>query len=188
MTKLKLFLNGFRREENGSIAIETVLIIPALFWAYLAMFAIFDSYRQYGMNQKAAYTIADMVSRETTPIDDQYLDGAQEMMRFLTNAPSVGEVSIRVSSIRYDADDDLYDLEWSEARGWKPSLSPAQVANWHTRLPVLTDNDRITLVETWVKYDPPFDTGLSDRVVQNFVFTKPRYAPQVLFDDGTGTL
>lgn len=185
MKHLKTWLRAFGRKEEGTIAVETVLVIPALFWTYLAMFAIFDAYREYATNQKAAYVIADMVSRETTPIDDAYVEGAREMMKFLTGAPNVTNVSIRVSSINYDADTNSYGLDWSEKRGWVPNLTAGTVSGWANRLPQLSDNDRITLVETWVKYDPPFNTGLSDRIVQNFVFTKPRYAPRVLFDDGT---
>lgn len=185
MRPMTTWLDAFRKEEDGSIAIETVLVIPALFWAYLAMFAIFDAYRQYALNQKAAYVIADMVSRETTPIDDSYVDGAREMMRFMTGTTSVSDVSIRVSSLSYDGVADKYEKDWSEKRGWISTLTDGQVSGWTNRLPLMSDNDRVTLVETWVKYDPPFNTGLSDRIVQNFVFTKPRYAPRVLFDDGT---
>jgi hypothetical protein len=87
-----------------------------------------------------------------------------------------------VSSLSYDADADAYLLDWSEVRGWVPRLSAAQVRDWHDRLPVMTDNERITVVETWVKYEPPFKVGMSSREIRNFVFTRPRYAPQVLFD------
>ena len=29
--------------EEGSVAVETVIILPLLIWAYLAMFTIFDT-------------------------------------------------------------------------------------------------------------------------------------------------
>ena len=179
------WLRDFRDDEEGVLAVELVLIIPALFWAYLAMFAIFDAYRQYSVNQKGAYTLGDMVSRETTPINDDYLDGAQELMQYLTNARQLSDVAVRISSLKYNETDDKYELDWSKERGWMPELTATQVQNWHDRLPVMTDNDHVTVVETWVKYDPPFNTGLSNREIENFVFTRPRYAPRVLFDDGS---
>lgn len=185
MSKIKQWLRKFQKDEDGTIAIELVLIIPALFWAYLAMFAIFDAYRQYSVNQKVAYTLGDMVSRETTPIDDAYMDGSRDLLKFLTNAQQIGDVSVRISSLKYNETDDIYELDWSEKRGWVAALTADQVKEWHDRLPVMTDNDHITVVETWVKYDPPFDTGLSEREIKNFVFTRPRYAPRVLFDDGS---
>jgi len=48
-------------------------------------------------------------------------------------------------------------------------------------------NERLTIVETFVKYDPPFNSGLSNHEITNFVFTRPRYAPRVLwYDAGSG--
>ncbi len=182
MKKASNWLRNFRKDEEGTIAIELVLIIPALFWAYLAMFAIFDAYRQYSVNQKGAYTLGDMVSRETTPINGEYLNGSRELLQYLTNTRELSDVAIRVSSLKFDADNDIYELDWSEKRGWVTSLSASQVENWHDRLPVMTNNEYVTVVETWVKYDPPFNTGLSNREIQNFIFTKPRYAPRVLYE------
>ena len=188
MSRLKFYWLAYRDEERGSIAIETVLIIPALFWAWLAMFAIFDAYRQYSINQKAAYTIGDMVSRETAPIDDNYIKGMRDMLKYLTNTRQTTDVAIRISSVQYDEEDDIYALEWSEIQGtFIAALAEGETNKWHDRLPILPDNERITIVETFVKYDPPFDTGLSDRIVRNFVFTRPRYAPCVQFDDGSIT-
>lgn len=179
---------AFRKDDSGSIAIETMLIIPGLFWAYLAMFAIFDSYRHHAINQKAAYTIGDLVSRETTPIDADYMTGMQDLLKYLTRTADIGDVSIRISSLQYDETQDIYKRDWSEVKGGLVQpLANGSTDDWHARLPVLPDKERITVVETFVKYDAPFNTGLSERTIQNFVFTRPRYAPCVLFDDGTLT-
>ncbi|MEO1557910.1 MAG: hypothetical protein AAFS01_15875 [Pseudomonadota bacterium] len=177
------YLRGFARDENGNIAIECVILLPLLFWAYLSMFAIFDAYRQHAINQKAAFTIGDIVSRQTTPIDPAFLDGMRNTLKYLTNVPN-SDTSIRITSVRYDANNNIYKRDWSKKRGWMPALSNNEVKNWHDRLPVLVHNERLILVETFVKYDPPFATGLQERTITNFVFTSPRYAPQVLWSDG----
>ncbi|MEP1538701.1 MAG: hypothetical protein ABJQ34_08685 [Paracoccaceae bacterium] len=185
---IKRAVHAFRKDETGSIAIETMLIIPALFWAYLAMFAIFDSYRHHAINQKAAYTIGDLVSRETTPIDVDYMTGMRDLLKYLSRTANTSDVSIRISSLQYDETQDIYKREWSEVQGGLVQpLSSGSTDNWHARLPILPDKERITVVETFVNYDAPFNTGLSDRTIQNFVFTRPRYAPCVLFDDGSLT-
>ncbi|MEP6017441.1 MAG: hypothetical protein ABJ251_03030 [Paracoccaceae bacterium] len=183
---IKRAVLAFRKDESGSIAVETVIIIPALFWAYLAMFAIFDSYRHHALNQKAAFTISDLISRETTPIDLDYLVGMQDLLRFLSRTANLDDVSIRVSSLKYDEAQDIYEREWSQSQGdlTQPLIS-GSTDDWHDRLPVMPDNEYITVVETFVRYDAPFKTGLSERTIQNFVFTRPRYAPCVLFDDGS---
>ncbi|MGJ8627510.1 MAG: TadE/TadG family type IV pilus assembly protein [Sulfitobacter sp.] len=167
----------FMRREDGTIAIEAMIVLPLLFWTYLSMFSIFDAFRMYSINQKAAYTIGDAISRETVPIDGQYLEGAQDLFEYLARAQ--GQSSIRVSQVWYDAVADEYHSDWSQVRGTVAALVDADVKNWHQKLPVLPDKERLVLVETWSEYDPPFNTGLEEREIRNFVFTRPRYAPRV---------
>lgn len=176
-------LAGFKSDERGSIAVEAVIILPMLFWTYLALFSIFHAYRTYAVNQKAAYTIGDMISRETNPIDSDYLNGARALLMYLTNGQN-DETAVRVTIVRYDANQDKYLRDWSQARGYAVAATEVEVADWDDRLPVMPHNERIIVVETYLQYDPPFDTGLAQREVRNFVFTKPRYAPQVLWSAG----
>ncbi|GGX52990.1 hypothetical protein GCM10007385_21290 [Tateyamaria omphalii] len=176
-------LRTFHDDERGSLAVETVIIIPVLFWAYLSMFAIFDSYRQHSINQKAAYTIGDIISRETTPLDTAYMNGTRDVLAYLT-ANTEGNVAVRVTSVKYDAENGVYKRDWSQAKGWRPARGDADVSELKTLLPVMPHNEHVMVVETFVKYDPPFATGLQNREIQNFVFTRPRYAPRVLWSDG----
>ena len=182
MRTLRQYLKRFSRDETGGLAIETVVILPVLFWSYLSMFAIFDAYRQHAINTKAAYTIGDMVSRETTPLDSNYMTGVREMLAYLT-VNDTSDVSVRITSVRYDADSNNYERDWSEEKGWNSRLTTTQVKALKDALPVMPDNERVIVVETFVKYDPPFKTGLQPREIKNFVFTRPRYAPQVLWSD-----
>lgn len=167
----------FLRREDGSVAIEAMIVMPLLFWTYLSMFSIFDAFRMYSINQKAAYTIGDAISRETAPIDDQYLEGVQDLFEYLSR--SQDKSSIRITSLWYDAAADEYHADWSQKRGTVDVLTDIDVRNWHEKLPVMTDKTFMTLVETWSDYDPPFNTGLEERQIRNFVFTRPRYAPCV---------
>lgn len=182
MKRLYHYLNGFCRKEDGTIAVETVLILPVLFWGYVSLFAIFDAYRQHAVTQKAAYTLSDVVSRETTPIDTSYLSGSREMLAYLT-AKTTSDVAIRITSVKYDGVNKVYKRDWSKAKGWMPALTNAMVAELADDLPTMPHNERVTVVETFVKYSAPFNTGLSDRTIHNFVFTRPRYAPRVLWQD-----
>lgn len=181
MKRLIRILQTYRREERGSIAIETVILLPALFWTHLTMFAIFDAYRQHAITQKSAYTIGDIISRETTPIDAAYMNGAREMLAYLT-ATIETDVSIRISSVKYNATDEKYERVWSHSSGWLPGLSETDVDGLANRLPVMPDNEQVVVVETSIEYDPPFNTGLYDRRIENFVFTRPRYAPRVCWE------
>lgn len=179
-TMLKTFRRGtFARREDGSVAIEAVIMLPMLFWTFLSLFSIFDAFNQYSANQKAAYTLGDMISRSTVAIDDDYLDGAQDLFDYLTRSPQ--ESSIRVSMLRYNEPNKTYSVFWSQSRGWNQPLTNSDVTTWDTLLPVMPDKEYVLVTETWAKYVPPFKTGLEKSTIQNFVFTRPRYASCVLW-------
>ena len=133
------------------------------------------------MHQKAAYTISDMISRETLPIDGAYLDGAHTLFDALTRTPQ--DSSIRVSILQYDGQNNRMKLDWSKTRGSSAALEEQSIRAWTDRLPKLVNGERIIIVETAASYDPPFNTGLEQREIKNFIFTRPRYAPQILWTD-----
>lgn len=182
MRAVRTFLARFSRDDRGSVAVETVIIIPMLFWAYLSMFSIFDAYRQHSVNQKVAFTIGDIISRETNPLTPDYIDGVRTLTRYLSAARTDSEVAVRVTSVRWDDTKQLYKRDWSQARGWVSPLGNNDLSTMANRLPIMPHNERLMIVETFVKYDPPFNTGLKERTISNFVFTRPRYAPRVLWD------
>jgi hypothetical protein len=171
----------FMRREDGSIALEATIIMPVLFWTYLSMFSIFDAFRMYSVHQKAAFTIGDALSRETVPIDNDYFDGVLDLYEYLSR--SQGQTSMRISSVWYDEENDVFNTDWSQTRGSMPALTSEDTQNWHQRIPVLVDNEHVIILETWSEYNPPFRTGLEEREIRNLVFTRPRYATCVLWID-----
>ncbi len=175
-------LRRFARQERGSVAVEAVILLPLVIWTFLALYAAFHSYRTYAINQKAAYTIGDMISRETNPMDLAYLNGTHQLFAYLTGA-NQQDLSIRLTAVYYDEDTETYELDWSQATGGADPATVEQVAGWEDNLPVLPDQERVMVVETFHNYDPPFATGLNARTVANFIFTRPRYAPQILWED-----
>ena len=167
---------GFSRDERGSVAVEAVLILPMLFWTYLALFSSFHAFRTYTLNQKAAYTIGDMISRETNPLDASYMDGTRELLGYLVNARR-DDVSVRVTQVKYDAGEAKYKRVWAMAKGDIGEATETEVTTWADQLPIMPDGEQVIVVETKFTYDPPFDIGLNERDVNNFVFTRSRYAP-----------
>lgn len=179
------WLGAFGRREEGSITLETILMVPLFTTAFFGMYATFDAYRMHAVQQKIAYSIGDIISRETTPINDAYMTGMRNLVKYLSRIDSNNDISVRVTIIRYDEDSNRYRRDWSRERGFRQGLTTNEV-EWlglNQRLPVMSDNDRLILVETAVKYTPPVDFGLPEFNIQNRVFTRPRYAPQVLFSN-----
>ena len=183
MMNMSRLLRRFRDTERGSVALECVLVIPMLTWAYLSMYSFFHAYRTHSLNIKTAYAIGDAVSRETAPLDAAYLNGIHQMAAYMSWTQT-SDFALRITSVKYNATDDKYERDWSQVKGWVPSLDDAAVEALRTQLPTMPDGERVVVVETFEKYDPPFNMGLSDHEIHNFVFTRPRYAPRVLWDDG----
>lgn len=171
-------LRRFARDESAVVAIESVVMLPMLFWGYVAMFTFFDAYRQTSINLKAAYTVSDMVSRETLAINPAYLNGAHNLLELLTR--SSDPTRLRVTIARWDNVAKKYRRDWSQARGGAVALTEAQVEALAPKLPIMVHNERVIIVETWSTYDPPFNVGLEEQNLYNFVFTRPRFAPQVV--------
>jgi Flp pilus assembly protein TadG len=95
---LRARLSAYFRNTGGSVSVELVLVTPMLFWAIGASYVFFDGYRQSTVNLKAAYTISDLVSRETAAVNDDYIDSMYNLLQLLTRAQS--EVKLRISVIR----------------------------------------------------------------------------------------
>ncbi len=174
-------LRRFAKREDGSVAVEAMIILPWMFWAFLVCFSIFDTFRMYNINQKAAYTVGDSVSRETAPLDTAYLNGMRQMFEYLAASP--GQSTLRVSSLRWDEDDNRFYADWSQVSGnARPALTDQDVIGMTNRLPLMPDDERIILVESWTDYDPVFATGLEQQEITNFVFTRLRFTPNLCWE------
>lgn len=174
-------LKVFRADTRGSVSIEFVLAMPMLFWAFMAMYVYFDGYRQSGVNLKAAYTIADLVSRETEPIDDEYMDSMRKLHRLLTRANTY--TNLRITVVRWSDSQDRYYRDWSAARGVGVlALTNDDMLALADKLPTMPDAERVILVETTNTFVPLLNVGMENKELKNFVFTRPRFAPQVCWE------
>lgn len=167
----------FRKDEDGSVSVEAIIIIPLLFWAIMAVFSYFDGYRQSALNLKAAYTIGDLISRETQEVDDTYIDTMQELMTMMVGSRT--DVDIRISLIRFDEDDNRHYVNWSTVRGFTEELTDDNIGDLRDKLPPMPDADTLILVETSNLFVAPFNVGIDDIELDNFVFTRPRWTNQV---------
>ncbi|MBJ3761818.1 hypothetical protein ILP92_03525 [Maribius pontilimi] len=183
--KLKALLARFRRREHGGLSIESVLTLPTLAWALLAMFSYFDGLRQYNVNIKAAHTMGDLLSRETELVDDDYIDGMHDVLKFLVRAD--GDPRMRISVVAYDSGDDAFELKWSEVRGGGKALTPDSLNEITDRLPQAFGGSQLIVVETAVDHKAPFIFGVGDQTLTNFLVTRLRFVPELGHKDMTET-
>jgi len=174
-------LRGFKQDEKGTLLAETVIILPLLLWAYLALFVYWDAYRAVNTSQKAAYMISDMISREKTRLPANYPTGLRNVMRFLIDSDR--DVKIRVTSIYWSITDNRFTVAWSRSPdNAMPQLTTATLQNVKNHIPKMADSDTVVLVETEVKYEPLFNIGLQDSVLRQFIVTRPRTLPKICLD------
>lgn len=168
----------FRAGEDGSVSLEAVLITPMLFWTIMAGYTYFEAYRQSASNIKAAHTIGDVISREVRVINDAYIDSMEEMFRLMV--VNQADLKIRVSLVKYHEDTNSHSVEWSANRGgFTEKLTLADVALIKDALPPMSDQNTLILVETSNTFVPLFRVGLGNIELENFIFTRPRFANNI---------
>ncbi len=196
MRALKLNTGRFHREENGSIPVEGVLAFTFLAWWYIASFQYFDAFRQKNINLKAAYTVADLLSRETgpiptdptsVPVNQPYIDGMNTVFDYLTNSNKA--TWIRVSSVYWDDTAQKYRVDWSTPSGsGHEALTTTKLQAFKDRIPVLPTGDTVIVVETFMAFEPIFSIGLDARWFETFITTAPRFASCLPWEsNGCGT-
>jgi len=160
-------LHKFLNEEDGSMSIELLLMVPILTWALLSTFVYFDAFRVESNANRAALTLADMFSREETPITPEYMNSARELLRALTYEEA--NPDFRVTVYRYRENQDDYRRVWSQHRGMGGRLNNNALKQLQDegRLPMMADGDRSILVETRVNYDAPFSIGMGPFIPTN---------------------
>lgn len=174
---VKLIMRKFRRNEEGSIAIEAVLIFPILCWAYLGTFVFFDAFRTQSNSVKATYTIADMLSREDDAFTPNYMSALWRLQKFLTTSNK--EPRLRISEVQFSAAQNKNIVIWSQTRGTVPVMTTARLQNYTDQIPFMPDGEKVVIVETWLVYEPIFTFGLDAMVFQSFIATRPRFASQL---------
>jgi hypothetical protein len=184
--RLKVYGRQFGDETRGSIPTEGVLAFAFLIWWYIASFQFFDAFRQKNVNLKAAYTVADLVSRQTQDLDPAYIDGMNTLFDYLTFSRK--PTWVRVSVVEWDPVNTKYKIYWSYATSSHPVHTDTTINLQANRIPVMPVGDSVVLVETFMAYEPIFNIGdMGARIFDTFITTRPRFAAKVGFQGANVT-
>ncbi|MFY2826092.1 TadE/TadG family type IV pilus assembly protein [Ruegeria sp. MALMAid1280] len=177
------FLARFARSEHGGLAFEGIVVFPIFVWSITLGYTFFDGFRQNTANLKAAYTVGDLISRETDELTDTYAQSMYTVMRRMVNNNST--LKMRLSFIMYQEDDDRHYVHWSTTCGFVGTWDNSNIDRIKENLPPMADLDTLILVETLNDYNPLFKTGwlTKDHEFTNFVFTRPRFTDLVKAPD-----
>lgn len=179
---------GFMRDERGNVLGEAVVILPMVIWSYLAFFVYWDAYKTTNVAQKAAFTVADLISREQVTLGTSYVPGMLNLLRYLVDDQT--STKIRVTSLLFsegatvnigqDDPDDKTMVQWSiSPNNLMIPYTDATLQNVLNKIPAMYDGDSVILVETMMDFNPMFDVGMASRQVTNFVVTRPRFLPKI---------
>lgn len=180
--RIASFFKGFARDTRGYVTVEAVIVFPALLFLFGVGWTYFDAFRQQAVNQKANYVISDMISRETDPLDGTYITNARSLLRTLTKTRGA-ESDLRITVVRFDEDNGGWRVKWSKKRGNQPRMRNSDMSEYADRLPTGTNGEELVIVETWDQFVPIFKVGLDTFDIRTYSFTRPRYAPQVVFSN-----
>ncbi|WP_282118797.1 TadE/TadG family type IV pilus assembly protein [Ruegeria atlantica] len=177
---LRRALGTFVRRESGSLTVESALLAPMLVWSVVMTYGYFDGFRESTANLKAAFTVSDLISREAeNEITDTYASSMYVIFNRMVrdNTP----LKMRLSLVRYNAEDDLHIVEWSTHCGFTGTWNNGNVKPLADTLPAMADLDTLIVVETSKDYDPPINTDwlASPHKFDNVVFTRPRFVPTI---------
>lgn len=190
MRSLKHRFRSFLRDEDGLILAEGLLMLPLMVWALVAIFVYWDVFRTINVTQKAAYGVADLLSRQRDTISTDFANGLQNVMDFLT--PGGHPVKMRITSLECQgvsgggctATDGTYKLLFSFSPGGKvPPLTQADIQQWKgVKVPVLNNQESVYVLETSVEFKAQLQTaiaglmiGVDDATYGQFIVTKPRH-------------
>lgn len=174
-------IRNFRHREDGTIMVEVVTIVPVLALFLISMVVYFDAYRLKSVNLKASYTISDMVSRITPTVDGDFIAGLKTTYDFLVDSDF--PTSIRVTLVQFDTedpdndDDGTHILNWSHGIGVFDDLTDGTLNEITDKIPLMGHGDNLFIVQTRMQYHAPFNVGIPDYDINNFVATRPRFIP-----------
>jgi hypothetical protein len=175
---------GFWHNESGAITVELVIYLPFLLWVWLNLFAYWDAYHQANISQKAIYSVADMITREQTAIDDSYRDGLRKVFAHLMDLET-GQVRMRITSLTYSMDSEAsgsFKVQWSYSPdGEMDVLSSDKLnAQYLAHIPAMAVGDSAIMIETHVPYAPPihydgFGLWQANDEIADLIVMRPRF-------------
>ncbi len=181
LSKIRHVIKSVKKNESGSMTVDSVLIFPVLIWTISGSFTFFEGFRQSSINLKAAYTVGDLISRETTTVTDTYVQSMHLLMYRMVEAES--PMSLRVSFVVFDKEDDRHYVRWSTTcgDGYAFAWTDDNIGTIRNNLPPMPDQDSLIIVETTNKFVPAFGYQWINEgyTFDNFVFTRPRFTNEV---------
>jgi hypothetical protein len=173
-------LRVFAAETDAMLSVEAALMAPLLAFFLSVLYTTFDIFRFDATNSKAAYTIGDLMSRETEAVNQPFINGMKGIFDYMTlSNPS--STWLRVSVVRYDGDDEEFKLVWSHGSTGVISLTQETLSVVEPQIPEMAEEDTVIVVETYMPYVMSLPVGMKNFAYKNVVITRPRFSAQLVW-------
>lgn len=172
----------FWKSTDAAVSIETVLVMPVLMFFFVSSFVFFEAFRKYNQTVKAAYTVGDALSRKMNSVTQAEMEGLGDLFNYLT-FNSEDTAWLRVTEVQRKASG--YEVRWSYATDGKPLRTNATLSELMPRIPELSTDERIVVLETYSIHQPVIDIGIQPQMFQNIIVTKQRFASFLSYPEGT---
>lgn len=173
----------FARNERGAILLETIIMLPVLIWALMAMAAYWDAYRTVNRQQKAAYAVADVIARQRT-VTPAYVDAMDNVVNYMLDDGQT--VKLRLTSVGWSDGNNRFEVKWSRSpSSLMPALTTATLQPLVGKIPKMTASSTIMLLETELAYEPNINVGVNNamgvqaQTLKQFIVTRPRFSDKI---------
>lgn len=181
---LRHHLRRFFAQERGNAVIETVIILPTMLVAWIALYAFWEAYSSRTAFQKAGHVAADLLSREMVPVTDATLTGLDTVMEYLVDGRF--DVDSRFASYTRTGPldtDVVVTWAFSTASATLPALTTADLVARAANLPRLSVGSTALVVDTRMTYSLPMSVPVASYVVPSSfsqsVVVRPRFVTRV---------
>lgn len=175
----------FLRSDRGSISVEAVFALPILILVLTLMFVIYDVFKAYNINQRAAYTIADNLSRSEVNIDGGYLKRMADLHDWLSQGDGANRIVVSVVTKVEDEATEKEELQLVWSRSGKGEVAYTEMSAIENRVPDMALGDQVVVVEAWEDWSPDFRVGLPPLTLHHVAVSRPRFAPRLDWADST---
>ena len=175
MTFIKTLLSRFAKDEDATITMEFVIVTPLMVTWWIGSMVFFDAFEARSGAARSAYTIADLISRQTDTTNS-YIDSLLTLQNKMRPREPVG--SVRVSELYRDSDGNL-SVVWSySTEGPSAALLIADAPE--DILPVLANESYIMLIDSSIPYIPLSDiVAIPAQTWTNRVYINARFSDQI---------
>lgn len=178
MTFFTKCLRKFKRNDQGAVSLEIIVLMPLLILWLVGSNSFFDGFKTSLRASKASYTAIDLISRQAT-VGPDYMRNVASIFESIVDAD--GALSTIVVSSIHNVGGNL-EVHWSvNGEGGAGLSNAAQIPL--AQMPNLVDNEYVILLQSSVPYVPLYSWAhLQAKTFTNTIVVTPRFDPRVSYD------